>query len=130
MTKVCNKCGEKKDLTEFYSNGYTPKGSKKYKPTCKPCEQKSKLSKFYSRLADILTRQGKKYECELCGYNLNYAALNFHHINPATKKFAVNDGKSRSLELLESEVRKCQLLCANCHAQEHNPHLFVDLVLV
>jgi len=56
--------------------------------------------------------------CLLCGYDRHAAALQFHHIDPASKSFGLGvRGITRSLEKLRAEARKCVLLCANCHAE-------------
>ncbi len=56
--------------------------------------------------------------CRLCGYDRCVAALEFHHLDPTTKQFGVaQQGVARSIERLRVEVRKCVLLCSNCHAE-------------
>ncbi len=46
-----------------------------------------------------------------------HAALQFHHVDPATKEFQIGGrGLTRALADLRREARKCALLCANCHA--------------
>jgi 5-methylcytosine-specific restriction endonuclease McrA len=56
--------------------------------------------------------------CCLCGYDRYAGALQFHHVDPAKKAFAIADrGVARSLERALAEARKCVLLCANCHAE-------------
>ena len=46
------------------------------------------------------------------------AALHFHHVDPATKSFALAArGVGRSIAAARAEVAKCVLLCANCHAE-------------
>jgi transposase-like protein len=56
--------------------------------------------------------------CVLCGYDRCPAALQFHHLDPATKSFALSrEGVTRSLARAREEARKCVLLCANCHAE-------------
>lgn len=61
--------------------------------------------------------------CETCGYNDNPAALQFDHIDPETKLVSknglrVNPGTmlSYSQSSILSEIAKCRVLCANCHA--------------
>ena len=45
-------------------------------------------------------------------------ALEFHHVNPSSKSFAIAPGGvTRSLDAARSEAAKCVLLCANCHAE-------------
>jgi transposase-like protein len=56
--------------------------------------------------------------CGLCGYDRYPGALQFHHMEPTEKAFAIADrGVARSLERAMEEARKCVLLCANCHAE-------------
>lgn len=56
--------------------------------------------------------------CRLCGYDKSMAALEFHHLDPGEKQFGVAaGGMARSLDRLRAEVRKCVLLCSNCHAE-------------
>jgi transposase-like protein len=57
-------------------------------------------------------------QCAACGYRDCIGALQFHHLDPATKRFHVGkDGVTRSLDRARAEARKCILLCANCHAE-------------
>jgi hypothetical protein len=45
-------------------------------------------------------------------------ALQFHHRDPSKKSFAIAaGGLTRSIEVLRIEAAKCDLLCANCHAE-------------
>ncbi len=56
--------------------------------------------------------------CRLCGYDRCVAALQFHHLDPATKRFGLGSrGLGRSIERIRNEAAKCLLLCANCHAE-------------
>jgi transposase-like protein len=55
--------------------------------------------------------------CAICGYARNPAALQFHHVDPATKEFTLRNGDTRSLDRMRVEAAKCVLLCANCHAE-------------
>jgi transposase-like protein len=55
--------------------------------------------------------------CMRCGYDEHPSALQFHHLDRATKAFNLRDGDTRSLARMREEARKCVLLCANCHAQ-------------
>lgn len=59
-------------------------------------------------------------QCAECGYNKSIRALSFHHIDPDTKEFDVSNGHMMSdWETVVAEARKCELLCLNCHAEEH-----------
>lgn len=61
--------------------------------------------------------------CEICGYNKNYSALQFHHLNPENKTFNI-DARMLSNTKWDSIIKeweKCKLLCANCHFEIHNP---------
>ena len=55
--------------------------------------------------------------CRRCGFDESCAALEFHHLDPSAKSFAVSaKGATRSIAALRAEAEKCILLCANCHA--------------
>jgi len=57
-------------------------------------------------------------QCKICGYNRYDGALDFHHIDPSQKDFAVSAGGfNRSKERSREEAAKCVLLCRNCHAE-------------
>jgi transposase len=56
--------------------------------------------------------------CSICGYDRYIGALQFHHVNGASKDFGLADrGLTRSLDAVRAEARKCVLLCANCHSE-------------
>lgn len=61
--------------------------------------------------------------CRNCGYNKCVAALDFHHRDSKNKEFNITGGNMRSFPKLISELDKCDLLCANCHRELHNPQL-------
>lgn len=59
--------------------------------------------------------------CSICGYKNNYSALNFHHIGE--KIFGVDSrmiGNS-SMAKIREELKKCIVVCSNCHMEIHNP---------
>jgi hypothetical protein len=56
--------------------------------------------------------------CALCGFDEHLAALQFHHVDPSDKSFHLAEGgMTRGIAKSRAEVKKCVLLCANCHAQ-------------
>jgi len=63
--------------------------------------------------------------CSICGYKTNVAAFNFHHADPQHKIFKLDmrSLSNRTWSTVLQETKKCSLVCANCHAELHNPHL-------
>jgi len=57
--------------------------------------------------------------CARCGYDKYLGALEFHHLDPTVKEFALGHKRGLSEEALRKEINKCILLCANCHREEH-----------
>jgi transposase len=56
--------------------------------------------------------------CVACGYSTCCAALQFHHLDPRGKEFALShEGVTRGIDRARAEAKKCVLLCANCHAE-------------
>ena len=58
--------------------------------------------------------------CVGCALPEPVDALEFHHLDPSTKEFGIStEGIPRSWEKIEAELKKCVLLCANCHREVH-----------
>jgi transposase len=56
--------------------------------------------------------------CRICGYRRYVGALQFHHLDPGTKRYSLSmRGITRSLAVMRQEAAGCVLLCANCHAE-------------
>ncbi len=62
----------------------------------------------------------KTLACERCGF-ADYRALEFHHDDRHEKDFNVADmiRSDLSIEAIEREIKKCVVLCSNCHQIEH-----------
>lgn len=73
-----------------------------------------------SRKEELIKIKGGS--CEVCGYSKSASALVFHHKYEKKKIFNIS-GKNltkKTWNELLSEVKKCYLLCANCHAELHD----------
>lgn len=58
-------------------------------------------------------------KCTRCGYDKCLSALAFHHKDPKDKRFSITNNINRSWEVIRKELKKCILLCMNCHAETH-----------
>ncbi len=59
-------------------------------------------------------------KCCICGYDKNQNALDFHHIDEKEKEYGIaSNGTCHDLEKDLLEVKKCVLVCANCHREIH-----------
>jgi predicted HNH restriction endonuclease len=56
-------------------------------------------------------------QCVLCGYDKCPSALDFHHLDPMEKDFVIS--AKTTWEAIEPELKKCALVCANCHREVH-----------
>jgi len=83
---------------------------------CRRCRAQA-VSDRRRRVKQILLEEAGG-ACVLCGYARYAGALQFHHVDPEAKAFALADGGlARSLERARAEAAKCVLVCANCHAE-------------
>ena len=83
----------------------------------------AQMKRGIERKTALVMRFGGK--CSSCGYRRNLAALNWHHRIPGEKVFQLDlrTLSNRGSAAIEAELLKCDLLCANCHAEVHHPHL-------
>jgi len=75
----------------------------------------------YGHLQDYMNSQKK--ECSRCGYNKHPVCLDFHHINEKEKLFRLSQFQLfRTMDKIKAEIKKCIVLCSNCHRLEHYSH--------
>ena len=94
--------------------------------TCKNRHHQSytaQRSRGLARKLELVRSAGGR--CSVCGYNRNLAALAFHHSDSEEKDFKLDMRalSNRTLKSVLAELNKCILVCQNCHAELHNPHL-------
>jgi hypothetical protein len=58
--------------------------------------------------------------CACCHQDFHPAALAFHHRDPASKKAEVTNLIGGKQSVLDAEVKKCDIICHNCHAVLHS----------
>lgn len=85
------------------------------------------MSKSSSQKVSDYRRKRKKAlvmiagnKCNICNYNKAISALQFHHINPEDKKYGLaQKGTCHNLDDDLIQLKKCILVCANCHREIH-----------
>lgn len=104
----CTMCGET-DPSRFY----------KKKGRCKNCHNSQVMDRVKSIKKKAVEWKGGA--CVKCGYNRNYASLDFHHVEPESKDVNFKTSRHWSWERLKEELENCILVCKNCHAEIHHP---------
>lgn len=68
-------------------------------------------------------------KCCVCEYSKCNRALALHHLNPSEKEFSISDctTKPKSWSKIVSELKKCILVCHNCHSEIHAGVIAVPL---
>lgn len=61
-------------------------------------------------------------KCGICGYSKCPDVFEFHHLDPAGKDFHWGqiNGWIRGWSHIVLELKKCVMLCANCHREVHS----------
>lgn len=104
--QTCTKHGEVVHVLEKRSGYYR----------CQRCRNDHVIEYRRNRKKLLIKEHGGK--CKICGYSKYFGALQFHHLDPKQKEFGLaQNGKTLSLKRLRAEAIKCELLCANCHAE-------------
>lgn len=114
-TKVWTKyCSEKCRRNAWYK-----RQPKKYKDKLAKINTNNQRNKKHRYKRKALNMLGGA--CSKCGYNKCIAALDFHHLGD--KDATIKELMHLSWKRIEAEVKKCIILCANCHREEHfNEH--------
>ncbi len=82
---------------------------------CGSCN--TKIRRFRTKAAAITLLGGR---CIDCGWAGNQAVFQFHHLDSGKKDFSIGNVANKSWEIIKKEIKKCVLLCANCHAIRHS----------
>jgi len=105
MDKVCKKHGSTKHFLR-------PDGAFR----CGKCASSWVIRNRQKKKERLVEQFGGK--CIVCGYKKYAGALDFHHLNPKEKSFALSvKGLSYSWESILEEANKCVLVCKNCHTE-------------
>lgn len=132
ICKVCTKCKKEKSLNEF---NFRNKLKGIYNSSCKECTRSYDKTKYNENIEAYRLRNKNKrlqkrqwltdmkssLKCERCSEDYIYC-LDFHHLDSSQKDGSVaimikkGYGKQRILD----EIKKCIVLCANCHRKEHH----------
>ena len=59
-------------------------------------------------------------KCLDCGLESEFSTVyDFHHLDPSVKENGISKLMSYSWNKIETELKKCVMLCANCHRIRH-----------
>jgi hypothetical protein len=111
---VCGMCCKDKPLNAFrVQRGIVYK-------TCKRCIGISRRESARKRRIKAFKHFNERCkDCKIKSSSKNYVIFDFHHLDPSQKE--IGDGKLRycSDEKFWLEIKKCVLLCSNCHRVRH-----------
>ena len=114
-TKICSKCGVEKPITDYHKNGFDNKGNQKYRGYCKDCANAREKARYQEKRQFI---DNQRTQCVKCGETRPYV-LDFHHIDETSKDFTIGKIKKGNKDIIQKEIDKCIVLCANCHRELH-----------
>jgi len=99
-----------------YNKAYYQKNKEKYKQKAKAWTANNR--NYHRKLT---VRYKLLVGCNLCGYKKCDKALEFHHKGQAGKSFNISTVlfNGVSTAKLKNEIRKCIVVCANCHREIH-----------
>lgn len=55
--------------------------------------------------------------CLDCGVSYPPYVMHFDHRDPKSKQFQIAQSLTRAFRMVLKEIAKCDLVCANCHAE-------------
>lgn len=118
-TKLCVRCSRTLDIRDFYVISKQNAHGKAVSTYCKQCCIKQKMD----RVNRVRHRIKSGQKCVVCGYSKYAGALDFHHLDPSSKDVNVSELLAKSntsfIPKLVDELKKCVVVCRNCHAEIH-----------
>ena len=74
---------------------------------------------YQAKQINKLRKYKIEHGCSVCGYDKCAEALDFHHRDAKDKEMSISKMKGYSFETTLREIKKCKVLCKNCHAEGH-----------
>lgn len=130
MNKSCSVCKETKPHSDFYKAKRRPDG---VSSNCKKChDSRNKVRQIANpeiyralrnttklRALDRYNEWKAQQKCTMCPED-DPACLDLHHLDPTEKEATLASvSRSWSWEKMEQEIKKCIVVCRNCHAKIH-----------
>lgn len=126
--KTCTQCTQEKLLTEFRKDRNRLDGRTSH---CRLCARALQSRRYQESYAPVRAVRDKKLRsdnkirlaavknkgCSFCP-ETEHACLDFHHKDPSQKDFEIA-GAVRTWGYIENEIKKCILVCSNCHRKIH-----------
>ena len=115
-TKICTKCGKEFPIEDFNWRN-KEKGTRRSE--CKTCHTDF-MKEVYENKKKTVSEIKKNLKCAKCGEEREYC-LDFHHIDPNEKDNTIARMTSNNyrLDTVLNEIKKCIVLCSNCHREFH-----------
>lgn len=125
--KKCNSCQKDKEDSDFNKCASKPGGLSN---KCKECNKNYLKNHYDNNKRYYLDKNNrrklnirkyilsKKIECVKCGES-HAACLDFHHKENKTINISEIFLWMWSVKRIDSELAKCEILCANCHRKLH-----------
>ena len=131
----CKKCTRAPSATEVDPNFKPTRSPRRAYGTGTPATKRESAAKYRAGVRRASRIKSLQYlaekGCQECGIR-DPRVLEFDHLEPALKSSTVavllSNGYSWGSEQLRAEIRKCRVLCANCHRkhtivqQDHYSH--------
>ena len=129
--KHCYKCNQTLDISCFSKNKVKKDG---HSSNCKKCQKimkdahyqsnkeayKKRLRKNRKQIAEDFKKYKETLSCVICKEN-STCCLDFHHVDPTKKELSISEFVHRCSTLkLKEELKKCVVVCANCHRKLHS----------
>ncbi len=102
---------------------------KKHRINNRETHNSDSYARYLNRLFFIDAIKQKSNGCSICGFK-DYRALDFHHRVPEEKLFNISNYLNQhgiSQQEVLNEIKKCDILCKNCHAILHRKNITHEL---
>ena len=115
-TKICIKCGKELPIEDFNWRN-KEKGTRRSE--CKTCYADF-MKEVYENKKKTVAEIKKNLKCSKCGEEREYC-LDFHHadLNEKENTIARMTSNNYRLDTVLNEIKKCIVLCSNCHREFH-----------